>query len=227
MKWKKWDLVVKLDPDKELSDEAWQTLLKANIDAVIIGGTQNITTENSIGLYKSLVARGYIGVVLQELTDPEVILPEVNGYLLPLVLNTSEMTWLRDAHLSAISLYGSLIPWEKVIPVSYLVCNDEAAVAKKTKSSAPNIDEAIAYLSWAENVLNQDLFYIECSGAYGEPELVRAISRKKSKANIIYGGGIKTVVQALEMKPYCDTLVIGNIMYENPQALMKIKKALD
>lgn len=224
--WKKFRVVVKLDPDKTLSSEALQVLTIAEIDAIIIGGTQNITIENSVNLFQKIMHCGYQGPIIQEISEPDVIIAGVKGYLLPLVLNTGELMWLRDAHLNAIMTYGELIPWEQVVPVGYLVCNPAAAVARKTKAGRPTLEEACAYLTLAEKIFVLPLFYIEYSGLFGDLPLIAGVANRKDKIRLIYGGGIKTKEHAGEVAAYVDTIVIGNLLYENPENLVEIARVV-
>ncbi|MBZ4687072.1 MAG: heptaprenylglyceryl phosphate synthase [Clostridia bacterium] len=224
--WKQFRIVVKLDPDKKLSREALQVLKIAEIDAIIIGGTQNITMENSLNLLEEILHCGYRGPIFHEISEKEVILTEVTGYLIPVVLNAGELLWLRDAHLKAITTYGQLIPWTKVTPVGYLVCNPDAAVAHKTKSRFLDLEEAISYLILAEKIFNFSIFYIEYSGIYGDLNLISEVAAKRDNIHIIYGGGIETIKQAQEILEYVDTIVIGNLMYRSPKNLLDITEAL-
>jgi len=215
-------VIFKLDPDKVVPDPAWEHVIKDSNEALIIGGTQNITAANSLSLFKEIRERGFKGAVIQELTEHDAILPEANTYMLPVVLNSGEMWWIKDAHLHAIKLYGDLIPWEKIIPVGYLICNPKAAAAQKTRAVTPTISDAKAYLALAEHVFNLPVFYIEYSGTFGDKALVAALAAQRKKAALIYGGGIRSPREMSLMKPYADTLVIGNLIYEQPHVLAEI-----
>ncbi len=64
------------------------------------------------------------------------------------------------------------------------------------------------------------IFYLEYSGKYGNVEEVKAIKEHLEQAQLFYGGGINDLNSAQEMAEYADTIVVGNIIYDN------LKKAL-
>jgi phosphoglycerol geranylgeranyltransferase len=56
--------------------------------------------------------------------------------------------------------------------------------------------------------------YIEYSGMYGNPEVVKAACEAIESAVLYYGGGINSADQAAEMAKYADTIVVGNAVYD-------------
>jgi len=220
--WQNWRLIIKLDPDKSLSKPAVQMLASLPADAIVVGGTQNITRENSRKLLETVLDSRYQGMVFQELSSPEAILPGVDGYLLPVVLNAGSLMWLKDAHLQAIKRFGNLIPWEKVLAEGYLVCNPRSAVGRKTGAGNVNIIDAAAYVTLAEKVFNLPVFYIEYSGRYGDVNLVKAVAGARENIHLFYGGGIDSLQHAKTMLEYVDTIIVGNLMYQAPHIVKEI-----
>ncbi len=46
--WRAWKLLIKLDPDKNIAGALLkEIILQPAVDGVIVGGTQNITGENT------------------------------------------------------------------------------------------------------------------------------------------------------------------------------------
>lgn len=224
IQWKNWRVIIKVDPDKVLPGAVRKTLSSLAVDAVVIGGTQNVTRVNSQQLFDLVKSCGYRGPVVQELSSPEAVILGVDGYLLPVVLNTKKLLWLRDAHLQAIEMYGDLIPWEKVLVEGYLVCNPDSAVGQKTGAAAVTAKQAAAYVTLAERVYNLPVFYIEYSGIYGDLEMVRTISRVRRNIRLWYGGGIRSTGQVRQMLRHVDTVVIGNAIYESSPVLEELVK---
>ena len=62
--------------------------------------------------------------------------------------------------------------------------------------------------------------YVEYSGRYGDPELVSKVADSLSSSRLFYGGGVDGADKAAIAAQMADTVVVGNIIYENlPQAL--------
>ncbi|WP_366924506.1 heptaprenylglyceryl phosphate synthase [Metallumcola ferriviriculae] len=219
-------VIVKLDPDKQLTQLAEQVIAELPLNTIVIGGTQNIAAENSRRLFKLIKSLGYQGRVFQELSSPDAIIFEADGYLLPLILNSTNLYWLRDAHLAAIKKYGDFIPWDNITVEGYLVCNPHSAVSKKTGAVCQDSEDAAVYVRLAEEVYNLPNFYIEYSGTYGDTNLVQACADARESIHLIYGGGIATLEQAEGMLSLVDTIVIGNLIYDDAKELMKIVNCL-
>lgn len=215
--WKKWRLVVKLDPDKKPPEEVFEIIRDPNIDAVIIGGTQGITRENTEMLVRSVRHSGFGGPLAQEISAEDVVVPGVDAHLIPVVLNAGTKKWLLDAHLSAIKKYGEFIRWDRVLTEGYLVCNTDSAVGRLTGAVGITVEDAVAYTVLAEEIYHLPLLYIEYSGVFGDTELVGAVSRVRKNIHLVYGGGIKTPGQLWKVASLVDTVVIGNILYEDPR----------
>ena len=213
--WKNWRLLAKLDPDKKITEEILEIINHSNIDAVVVGGTQGITWEKTFDLVSSVRRSGYERPLVQEISSEDVVVPGVDAYFLPVVLNAADKKWLVDTHLNAIKRYGSLIPWGKVLTEGYLVCNGNSAVGQLTGASEMSIEDAVAYVALAEKIYSIPLLYIEYSGVFGNLELVKAVAGAREKIHIFYGGGIQTADQLCSVAKWVDTVVIGNIFYDN------------
>lgn len=209
--WKNWIHITKLDPDKYISPDVLEIIVESGTDAIMISGTQNITTKNTYQLI-SLLKSYKIPKILEPVT-PEVVLSEDVDYIfVPLVLNASDVDWIIGKHKDWIMKQS--ITWEKVIPEAYIVMNPESAVAQVTKSKTDlATDEVIAYAQYAERYLGLPIIYIEYSGAYGDPNVVKRVSESLNKASLFYGGGIESQQDATEMKRYADVIVVGNVVY--------------
>lgn len=221
--WKDWRHVVKLDPDRDTSDELLSSLAASGTDAVFVGGTLGITCENVNRLYGRLRRFAPELPVWQEISDEESILDGVDGYAVPVVLNAGTTEWLIGAHAKALARYRPFVDWSRVLTEGYLVLNGQAAVAELTQAITDlDREQAGAYAAAGEHLFSMPSIYLEYSGAYGDPELVAEVSRVLQRAHLFYGGGIDSYEKAEQMGRYADTIVVGNALYsENWRQVLK------
>jgi len=93
----------------------------------------------------------------------------------------------------------------------------------EAETSLPT-DEVVAYARLAENLFRLPIFYLEYSGMFGDPQIVKASKQVLSTTRLFYGGGIETPEQARQMAIYADTIIVGNSLYTNlKQALATVK----
>jgi phosphoglycerol geranylgeranyltransferase len=102
------------------------------------------------------------------------------------------------------------------------VLNPDSAVGKVTKSAC-NLtpDDVAAFTTVADHFFHFPIVYIEYSGTYGDPAVVKAASDVIDKSILYYGGGINSAQKAAEMSRYADTIVVGNAVYEQGAAVLK------
>nr|WP_154894982.1 heptaprenylglyceryl phosphate synthase [Paenibacillus xylanexedens] len=217
---KQWRHVFKLDPDREITDEALDLVCMSGTDAIIVGGSSGITYDNTVDLM-SRVRRYELPCVL-EVSDLEAVVPGFDGYLIPMVLNATDSKWMIGHHQQAIERFGYLIPWDLLIAEGYIVLNADSTVARLTGADTElTAGAAVAYAQAAERLLNLPIVYMEYSGAFGDMELVGETHRQLDRAHLIYGGGIDNPAKAAQASEVADTVVVGNIVYSD------LKKALE
>lgn len=209
-----WRHVFKLDPDKHLSDDDIDRVCSSGTDAVIVGGSQGVTYENTIDLL-SQVRQHAVPCVL-EVSAQEAIVPGFDGYLLPFVLNSGQPDWIVGKHQQAIKEYGVRLPWEWIIPEGYIVLNADSAVARLTEARTDlDARDVQAYAALSENLFRMPIVYLEYSGAFGDMNLVREVRRSLKESRLFYGGGISNLEQARAASEAADTVVVGNALYED------------
>ncbi|MDT0004552.1 heptaprenylglyceryl phosphate synthase [Listeria cossartiae subsp. cayugensis] len=210
----------KLDPAKNLPTNDLTKLIHSGTDGFIIGGTDNIQIEAVQNLYEALVETDL--PIFLEVSDESMILPEAEQFLIPVVLNTENSQWTHGLHKELIKEVGDFIPWKRVTSEGYVILNKDAKVAHLTEAKTDLTDEDIvAYARLAENIFRLPIFYVEYSGMYGDPEVARKVSTVLDDTKFWYGGGIRSKEQAAEMAKYADTIIVGNIIYED------LEKALE
>ncbi|MDT0001880.1 heptaprenylglyceryl phosphate synthase [Listeria cossartiae subsp. cayugensis] len=210
----------KLDPAKNLPTNDLTKLIHSGTDGFIIGGTDNIQIEAVQNLYEALAETDL--PIFLEVSDESMILPEAEQFLIPVVLNTENSQWTHGLHKELIKEVGDFIPWKRVTSEGYVILNKDAKVAHLTEAKTDLTDEDIvAYARLAENIFRLPIFYVEYSGMYGDPEVARKVSTVLDDTKFWYGGGIRSKEQAAEMAKYADTIIVGNIIYED------LEKALE
>lgn len=219
-----WNHVFKLDPAKEITDEALELLCHSGTDAIIVGGTDNITFDAVLDLL-SRIRRYAIPCVL-EVSDTEAMSPGFDYYFIPMVLNSTEKKWMMDMQHEAVKEYKAMMNWDETMLEGYCILNPEAKAYQKTNCRMPDEQDVLSYAFMAEHMFHLPIFYLEYSGIYGDPELVRKVKQELDKTQLFYGGGITTLEEAKEMKQHADVIVVGNSIYTDLKNALKTVQAV-
>jgi len=212
--WRQWRHIVKLDPDRAIGDEVLQALAHSGTDAVFLGGTDGVTHENASRLLGRLRRFAPELPLWQEISDEAAVVDGVDGYAVPVVLNTRNPEWLIGAHARAVARYRPFIDWSRVLVEGYVVLNGAAAVARRTEAQTTLTPEDVAALAVAgEAIFSLPVIYLEYSGTYGDPHLVAEVCRVLRHAHVFYGGGLDSYERAAEIARHADTLIVGNALY--------------
>jgi len=218
-KWRNWVHVTKLDPDKKLPRGAFADIATSGTDALMLSGTLNVTLENMASL-KEEVARAGLPLVVEPAGPDVVMFDGIDLVFVPSVLNSSEVQWILGKHRDWVLHHT--VNWEKVVPEAYIVLNPDSAVGKVTHADCRIGKEVVAsYASIADHYFHFPIVYIEYSGIYGAPEVVKAAADVIDNAILYYGGGINSPERAAEMAQYADTIVVGNAVYDQGIEVLK------
>jgi phosphoglycerol geranylgeranyltransferase len=221
MKWKDWVHVTKLDPDKQLKPGDIEAIATSGTDALMLSGTLNVTEENLSALLKEVKA--YNLPLVMEPAGPEaVLMKEINYVFVPSVMNTTDVQWLVGKHQAWARMAKGRIPWNVIVPEAYIVLNPNSSVGKVTKAVCNlTAEEVAAYVTVADHYFHFPIVYIEYSGTFGDPGIVKAASEAVDKSVLYYGGGINSAEKAAQMGKYADTIVVGNAVYDQGAAVLK------
>src|SRR5699024_6178123 len=122
--------------------------------------------------------------------------------------------------------YKEIMDWDEIFVEGYCVLNEKAKVFQRTNCSLPEEEDVLAYAYMAEHIFHLPIFYLEYSGTYGSPEMVKKVKEELKETQLFYGGGIENLSQAKEMKEYADTIIVGNSIYTNLKEALKTVKAV-
>jgi phosphoglycerol geranylgeranyltransferase len=221
MKWKDWVHVTKLDPDKQLKPGDIGAIAASGTDALMLSGTLNVTKENLAALQKQLKA--YDLPLVMEPAGPEAVLMQGIDYVfVPSVLNSTDVQWIVGKHRLWVQQQKEKIPWEYLVPEAYIVLNPDSSVGKVTKAVCDlKAEEVAAFAAVADHYFHFPIVYLEYSGMFGDPTVVKAASDALEHSILYYGGGINSAEKAAQMSKYADTIVVGNAVYDQGAAVLK------
>ncbi|MCU9614305.1 heptaprenylglyceryl phosphate synthase [Caldibacillus lycopersici] len=222
---REWKHIFKLDPNKEIKDEALEQICESGTDAIMIGGTDGVTLEKVINLMARV--RRYPLPCVLEISTIDSITPGFDLYFIPSVLNSSSRDWILGQHHLAVKEFGHWINWQEMIVEGYCILNENSKVAQLTNAMTKlDAEDVAAYAQMAEKMFHLPILYIEYSGTYGNPEIVKSAKNHLENTILFYGGGIDSVAKACEMANYADVVVVGNVIYENISEALKTVQAV-
>jgi len=211
--WKNWKHITKLDPDKKINPKIIEEIIETGTDAIMISGTQHVTKDNVTELLEMLKEYD-IPKILEPATPAGLVYKNIDWLFVPSVFNTKYSLYINGLHKIWIKMHKDNINWDMVVPEAYIILNPRCAAAKVSKAEEMTLEGTVATAVCAERYFNFPVVYIEYSGTYGDPNIVRAVKESLTKAQLLYGGGINTKERAEEMSKWA-TIVVGNTIYEN------------
>ncbi|WFA05976.1 MULTISPECIES: heptaprenylglyceryl phosphate synthase [Bacillus] len=220
-----WKHVFKLDPDKEITDDQLEQLCESGTDAILIGGSDNVTEDNVLRLMSKV--RRFLVPCILEVSTIGAIVPGFDLYFIPTVLNSRDRDWIVGLHKEAMKEYGELMSPEEIVVEGYCILNQDCKAAALTNADASlDLEDIKAYARMAEHLFRLPVFYMEYSGMLGDAEAVKEAKSVLQRTTLFYGGGIKDPETAAKMAEHADVIVVGNAVYENFGQALKTVKAV-
>jgi len=225
MNLKEWKHIFKLDPAKEISDEDLEAICESGTDAVMVGGTDDVTLDGVLDLL-SRIRRNHMVPLILEVSSTEAMTPGFDCYFIPMVLNSREKKWMMDVQHQAVKEYIDMMEYSEIAFEGYCILNEDAKAFQYTNCSPADAGDVEAYAYMAEHVFHLPILYLEYSGKYGDPEIVKQAKEQLNQTTLIYGGGIDNEETAIEMKEHADIIVVGNSIYTNIKQALKTVQAV-
>ena len=210
--------IFKLDPAKEITDEDLEMIAESRTDMILVGGTDGVTEDNVLNALSRV--RRFSKPVALEVTDKDSVMPGFDHYFIPAVFNTTNIKWQHGLMLEALEEYSHLIDYSELSLLPYLIMNEDCKAFKKAEAERVSPEMLPHYVDMIDKLYKTEYLYIEYSGMYGDPEVMETVKRHAESTHVIYGGGISSKEQALEMAQFADTIVAGNVIHDD------VKKAL-
>ncbi len=211
--WSEWDHIVKIDPDKSLvAGETFEDVCRTGTDALEIGGTLDVTSEKMTEVIEACAK--YDVPLYQEPSDPSVVVEDerVDGYMVPVVLNAGDIAWATGFHKEWVKIDD--VDWARTTTEAYVILNPDCSAARLTDADCDQSPaDVAAYAEIAEQMLGQEIVYVEYSGTFGDPEVVGAAADALEEATLFYGGGIHDYDSARTMAARADTVVVGDLLH--------------
>ncbi|GLI10163.1 heptaprenylglyceryl phosphate synthase [Paenibacillus tyrfis] len=214
LRMEEWKHVFKLDPDREIGDEALERICLSGTDAVMVGGSSGVTFDNTVDLLARI--RRYEVPCILEVSDTEAIVPGFDLFMIPIVLNAGDTQWIVGRHQQALKEYGAILDWDELVPEGYIIMNGDSTAAKLTEADVRlDAKDVEAYARIADRLFRCPIVYLEYSGVFGDMELVGRVKRLLSQSRLFYGGGIDSPEKAREAAKAAHTVIVGNAVYDD------------
>ena len=127
----RWRRVVKLDPARPIGAERLAEVCSWGVDALVVGGTGGYGLSEVFSLLTRL--RRFSLPLALEVSDPGAVCPGFDVYLIPMVLNSSEVDWVIGQHQAAIKRYAEVMDWDKIAAEGYCILNPDATAARLSR----------------------------------------------------------------------------------------------
>lgn len=213
--------IFKLDPAKEIDDTSLAEIVKSDTDLILVSGTDNVTENNVLDLLVRI--RRFNVPLALEISHPEAVVPGFDHYFIPTVINTTDVKFTHGMLIEALVEYRNLIDYEDISLLPYIIMNEQCKAFKHAGCHTAGQEEFIAMVNMLDKLYKMDYIYIEYSGALGDATRVKEAFDETQHSRIIYGGGITSKETAQLMSSAADTIVVGNIIYDDiTQALKTI-----
>lgn len=216
-----------LDPDKQSPKEAAelaQLCKDAGTDAIMIGGSTGITSENLDETAVAIKEKTGLPVIYFP-AGPHALASKADAMFYMSLVNSTDLKWVIRSQAKA-SLYVKKIGIE-TISMGYIIIEPGMKVGEVGKADAVKRDDITGAMSYALGceMMGMSLVYLEAGSGADKPVPPEMISAVKEVLSVplIIGGGIRTPEAAKTAKDAgADVIVTGTFVEEHPDpAILK------
>ena len=216
-----------IDPDKQPPEEAGriaERMLAAGSDAVLIGGSTGVTSENLAATTRAIKDASGLPVIHFP-GNAEALSSEVDALLFMSMLNSTDLKWVIGAQVFAAPYIRKL--GIETIPMGYIVVEPGMKVGEVGKAALVRRDDiksAVAYATACE-MFGMDLAYLEAGSGAGQPVPPEMISAVKESISIplVVGGGIRTPEAAQAAREAGADIIVTGTLIEQCDDLDKLR----
>lgn len=240
--WDRISHITKVDPAKPLPDDL---AVLSGTDLVLVGGSDNVTAENTTEAIAQIRNTVDELPVLQEPYRADHVSREtfdrVDGIAVPAVYNGNREHFLEkhldfftDLGSTPASVRGAGLPVvgdmierrgreaiselaQHIIGEGYVIQNPDSRAAEVSGAAEPFSREEVAGAALATEAFYRfPIFYIEYSGTYGGTADVQAAAPHLDDTILLYGGGITSRDQTMDiLEAGADAVVVGNCFHDD------------
>jgi phosphoglycerol geranylgeranyltransferase len=206
-----------IDPDKQPAEVAGQIAKRmkdAGTDAIMIGGSTGVTSENLASTAKAIKEKSWLPVIHFP-GGPKALSREVDCILYMCMMNSAELDNVIGYQVMAAPYIKKL--GIETVSMGYVIVEPGMKVGEVGKAKLvkrDQVDLAVSY-GLAAEMYGMSLFYLEAGSGADRPvppEMIRAV-KKSIGIPLIVGGGIRTPEAAAAAREAgADIVVTGTLL---------------
>jgi len=214
------------DPEKPLEPGIVKRFEERGADALLVGGSLNITPHDIDKYIERLRASGVKLPVILFPGGLNNLSPSADAILFMSLLNSLDTYWIIGAQLSAALLVKRM--GLEAIPTAYIIVGHGGAaghVGRALPIPYENVYIVASYAAAAE-LLGYRFIYLEAGSGAPQPlppEAATYAKKSTEEAVIVVGGGIRSPERAVELlRAGADAVVIGTLAEKNPSKALEV-----
>ena len=214
------------DPEKPLEAGTVVQFEESGADALLIGGSLNVTPYDIDEYISSLRAEGVKLPIILFPGGLNNIAKSADAILFMSLLNSLDPYWLIGAQVSAAMLVKRL--GLEAIPTAYIIIGHGGAAGHIGRAQPVPLENTyiVAAYAAAAELLGFRAIYVEAGSGAPKPVPLDAIKHARAVIEdtlLIAGGGIKTPEYAKNVvESGADAVVVGTLAEKNPDEAIKI-----